>query len=102
MKPTGAFLAGLVLALTLTACGGSTGSGPQTPAQVAQQIGATNLHAFDHGPYAKAAMSATWHGRQVVIATFSSDSAKQAYVQTASAFDGPPLKTGPGWVMFPN
>lgn len=95
--------AAALAAVTLTACGGSgSAATAATPAQVAHQIGATSLHPYDHGPFARAAVSATWHGRSVVIAVFGSDAKKQAYVKMASAFAGPPLKSGPGYVVFSN
>jgi hypothetical protein len=92
----------ITLTLAVTACGSSAPAAPSTPAQVANQIGATNLHPYDKGPFAKDAASATWHGRSVVIAVFTSDANKQAYIKTVEGFGDQPLAQGTGYTVFPN
>lgn len=88
------------LIIAITACGGS--GAPPTTAKVAAQIGATGLHPYDKGPFARDAVSARWHGRGVVIATFDNGTAEQAYVRTVEGFGEKPLLQGSGYVVFPN
>ena len=81
----------LAVAFTLTACsGGSSGTSaaPPTAAQVAAQLGATNVEQIDPTLYAYDEATATWHGKDVDIATFRSNDLRDKWIQAAAAFTG--------------
>jgi hypothetical protein len=92
----------LAVAVLLAALAGCSSSAPPTAAQVAGQIGAVVEHPYPRGPFASGAVTARWHGRQVVIAVFASDGMKQDYVRAVSAFQPHPLLSGPGYVVYAN
>ncbi len=81
--------------VTLAGCGDGV-----TPQSVAQQIGATHLHPWNHGPFAQAAAEATYKGRDVIIATFKSNEQRLAYIQMTE-FGQKPLASGTGYAVFP-
>ena len=101
-----AWLAVPVVAVAAAGCGGG-GSAPVTPVSVAKQIGAVVTGPADHGPFAKAAAEASWHGKDVVIATFGSDGGKRVYIKyvvhanKSFGITTAPLAQGHDYVVFP-
>ena len=94
----------IIAAIAVAAAGCGSGSDtPPTPVSIAHQIGATGLHSYPKGPFASGAAEARWHGKDVIIAVFTSDTAKHAYIKAVSAFGlGKPLLSGPEYVVYPN
>jgi hypothetical protein len=81
--------------LALTGCG-STGTPANAPtvAQVARQLGASNVEPMTPTMYASHEGTAVWQGGQVIdIATFSSNTLRDKWCQAASEF-GPIVKKG--------
>ena len=92
-------------ALTLAGCGGSaatsaSGASPAAPtvAQVAAQIGATDVSTISPTLYASHEGDATWHGQSVDIATFATDQLRDSWEAVARTF-GPILEDGHDWSM---
>lgn len=100
-------VAAAAVLLAVLLAGGSSPVVPPTPGVVAHQIGAVITGHADKGPFAKAAAQAEWHGRQVVIATFTSDAMKQVYIKYVVSADkafgitAAPMAQGHDYVVFP-
>ncbi len=82
----------MVLAvLLLAACSGSatsTASAPPSAAQIAHQLGATDVQTMDPTLYAYSEATATLGGKAVDIATFRTNGLRDKWITAASAFTG--------------
>ena len=94
-----------ITALALAGCGSSaatstitTFNAAPTVAQVAAQIGATGVTAINPTLYASHEGNAAWHGQQVDIATFATDTLRDNWEKVARQF-GPILTDGPGYAV---
>lgn len=88
-----------IAVLAAAGCGGTAAttsgasSAAPTVAQVAARIGATGVTAIDPTLYASHEGGATWHGQQVDIATFATDTLRDSWEAAARQF-GPILTDG--------
>ena len=86
-----------VAVLALAGCGG--GGAPLTMAEVAAQVGCSDMKAGDVQIYTKEAATCTKGGQDVYLYTFADDGARDNWMKTARAAGGPgTFQQGTSWI----